>query len=323
MHPALASYHSSLPDAAAAGVPDWVHLLPAGTFSGRDGRGPFHLRDAAAVIAASMQAGKLAIDENHSTDLAAPAGMPSPAKGWIVEMQAREADGAGAPAGIWGRVEWNDAGRSLMAERAYSGISPVFVSAKDGTILSILRAALTNTPNLSQLASLNATEKPTLDIQALRTALGLPDTAADADILTAAAAARQAQVSLHSQQPETERMAATVVQLQTQLSTLQAQIGRDRAAAAIDAAIADGKPIAALRDHYIARHMADPEAVTRELAGLPSINAGGVVLNARKEPDAMSSLTDEDRMTCQRMGLDPVKFAEHKRKLAAGEGSAV
>ena len=74
--------HMLLPN--GDGVPEWVHLVPAGTFSGTDGRGPYRLDDPAAVIAASMAAGKLALDENHSTDLAGPNGQPAPARGWVV-----------------------------------------------------------------------------------------------------------------------------------------------------------------------------------------------------------------------------------------------
>jgi hypothetical protein len=33
--------------------------------------------------------GKMPIDENHATDLAAPEGQPSPARGWIVALNAR------------------------------------------------------------------------------------------------------------------------------------------------------------------------------------------------------------------------------------------
>jgi hypothetical protein len=45
----------------------------------------------------------------------------------------------------------------------------------------------------------------------------------------------------------------------------------------VDAAIRDGKPIPkTLRDHYITRHAAEPGAVEKELAGLPSLHAGGV-----------------------------------------------
>ena len=135
-------------------VPDWVHLTPSGVFRGGDGRGPYRVADAAAVAAASMANGKLPIDENHATDLAAPKGQPSPAMGWIVEMQPR-------PDGIWGRVEWTKTGHRLMSEAGYRGISPVFLHETDGgTIKKILRAALTNNPNLPQLTALNGQRAP-------------------------------------------------------------------------------------------------------------------------------------------------------------------
>ncbi len=77
----------TLHTALDAGVPEWVQLVPAGTFKGADGRGPYTLTNAAAVIAASMAGpnARLPVDENHSTDIAAPKGEPSPARGWIVE----------------------------------------------------------------------------------------------------------------------------------------------------------------------------------------------------------------------------------------------
>ena len=83
--------------ALGEGVPDWVHLLPAGRSETVDGRGPFTFdaKDAAAVIAASRKSspdGKLVIDINHATDLAAKRGEGAPAQGWIEELQTR-ADG--------------------------------------------------------------------------------------------------------------------------------------------------------------------------------------------------------------------------------------
>ena len=117
----------------AGEVPDWIHLLPTakGELRTFDGRGPYKLADAAAVIAASMAAdprdgGSLLVDENHALELSAPKGGPSPSRGRIVEMQAR-ADG------IWGRVEWSESGRALLAERAYRGISPVIIRRRSGT----------------------------------------------------------------------------------------------------------------------------------------------------------------------------------------------
>jgi len=90
--------------------PDWIQLIPAGSFRGRDGRGPYVLDDPGAVIAATnalrMRAG-IPIDYDHATDFAAPNGNPAPAAGWITEFAIR--DGA-----IWGRVEWTE--RAANAE---------------------------------------------------------------------------------------------------------------------------------------------------------------------------------------------------------------
>jgi phage I-like protein len=174
MKTVVSSLHFQIP---AGEVSEWVHLTPAGTFSGVDGRGPFRLEDAAAVIADSMKAGKLPIDENHATDTAAPEGRPSPARGWIVAMEAR-ADG------IWGKVEWTNSGRELLADKAYRGISPVLLSTKaEGRVLKVLRAALTNDPNLN-LTTLHSRSEPMEFLAKLRQALGLKDDAADDAILT-------------------------------------------------------------------------------------------------------------------------------------------
>ena len=134
----------------AGGAPEWVQLIPAGEFKGIDGRGPYHVANAQAVIASSMARaqGKLPVDENHGTQRAAKLGLGAPARGWIVEMATRED-------GIWGRVEWTEAGRALVGDGAYRGISPVFEHTASGGVVRILSAALTNDPNLSQLATLH------------------------------------------------------------------------------------------------------------------------------------------------------------------------
>ncbi|MGH7935206.1 MAG: phage protease [Candidatus Binataceae bacterium] len=130
--------------AQSAAAPEWIELLPAGDFSGRDGRGPFRLARPAVVVAATralrMEAG-IPIDYDHATDFAAPKGRPAPAAGWIRELQVR----GGA---IWGRVEWTRHGAAAVATREYRYISPVFEYAKNGEVVRLLRAALTNNPNL-------------------------------------------------------------------------------------------------------------------------------------------------------------------------------
>lgn len=312
----------------ADGPPDYIHLVPAGTFRGIDGRGPFRLLDAAAVIAASTLPAP--IDETHATDLAAPNGAPAPARGWIVALEAR-ADG------IWGQVEWTDAGRALVADRAYRGISPAMdVVRKDGTVRRILRASLTNTPNLAQLTTLHA-EGDTVDLLTrLRALLGLDNDADDAAVITAleqvmgdrtmqgqalgavraalnvgadagAAVILAAVQSQRGQPAAAAALQAEVTTLQSQLAEVRTEAARARAAAVVDDAIRAGKPVRAMRDHYIARHAQEPAAVESELAALPSLHSGGMPAPGER-PDA-DGLTSADRQVIQLMGLDPKDYA--------------
>lgn len=305
---------------AAGTIPEWIHLLPAGTFSGADGRGPYEAGDLAALIAASMEAGKLPVDENHATDLAGKQGLPSPARGWIVRMEARED-------GVWGRVEWTPTGQTLVSEQAYRGISPVFSATKEGgRVVRILRAALTNDPNLD-LKTLHHRSTDMDLLAELRKALSLADTADDKATLEAvkalhakAAAADtalarfakaagapvsvdadalvthlQAQTAKVAGAGDSAKLAETVVQLQTQLDTLKTAAAKVEAERAVDDAIKAGKPVRALRDHYIARHMADPAGVAKELNLLPSLHDGGVkaVKHTRDPLVAADATADE------------------------------
>ncbi len=335
----------------ADGAPEWIHLIPAGTFHGVDGRGPYRVTDAAALIANSFHdADKLPIDENHAIDIAAPKGEPSPARGYIVELAARED-------GIWGRVEWTPAGQALMADHAYRAISPVFEHDKSGRVLRLARAALTNNPNLTQLTALHHNQDSGMDLIArLRAALGQPE--ADEEAIVTAVTANATAVATHASTlasiaqaagvtasggkapdgntivlalqaragdpADAAKLQATVIALQTKLNTLEAGAAEARAIAFVDGAIKDGKPINAIRDRLIAQHQKDPEGVEALVAGLVSINAGGVPGGGKGAPGgAAGELTTEERHTCQKMGLDPAKFLEHRkgREAAAREGA--
>lgn len=295
--------------AALGDVPEWIHLVPAGEFKGADGRGPFVLTNPQAVIERSMRAGKLCLDECHATDLAAPEGRPAPARGWIVEMQSR-ADG------LWGRVEWTSAGRQLMAEQAYRGVSPVMRTAKAAphTVFDVLRASLTNDPNLG-LTSLHQREADTMSFpKELLSRLGLAE-GSDTAAIVAAVAKSLDQVDAHSKTlaaisavtaapkdaagdvlvthlqsvaarakdgGEVGEMRATIVSLQSRLDEVTSVHARERAERVVDQAIAAGKPIKPLRDHYIARHAKDPGGVEKELDALVSVHAGGIVDTPRR-----------------------------------------
>jgi phage I-like protein len=318
---------------ASSVVPEWVHLVPAGTFSGVDGRGPYTLADPAAVIAASMRAIKLPIDENHAIDLSAPNGGPSPARAWIVAMEARDD-------GIWGRVEWNAAGQALMADQAYRGISPALVIEKaTGRVVAIARASLVNDPNLP-LTSLHHRSQSMTLLQMLCAALGLASDASEEAVLDSVKSGQTA-IATHATQlgaiavaaglakdikpdalvtelqsratdaGDVTKLRTTVIALQTQLETVLQSASRSTAERTVDEGIKAGKVgLKPLRDHYIARHMADPAAVSKEIDAMPSLHSGGLSSLPRPGATGAESLSADELRVAELMGVDPAEYAK-------------
>ncbi len=296
-----------LPATDAAGVPEWIHILPAGTFKGVDGRGPYVLRDAAGVIAASMRDahGKLAVDENHATDIGAKIGLPSPAQGWAVELQSRDD-------GIWARVEWNRRGREALADHAYRGVSPVFRHTADGTVTRIVRVSLTNDPNLA-VNSLHHRQETRMDLDQLRSLLGLPATASADDVAACIKkCAATMTMSMHAAQivglgpdatPEAviagvrarvegaSTHAAQVTALQAQVTALTTANARRDAEVAVEQAARDGHVISdVLKTELVALHTSNPEMANKIIAGLPKLPQGQIALHHRQAGSATACL---------------------------------
>lgn len=332
-----------LPDAGQdKPAPEWIHLLPAGSFSGADGRGPYHVKDACRLVEASLEAmaGSGVVDENHATDLATPKGEPAPARGWIVALEAR-ADG------IWGKVDWTRAGLALLADRAYRHISPVIMHLKDGTVTAILRASLVNKPNLRGLAALNQ-ETPMDFMDKLRAALGLGSDADEASVLAGINAARSGtalqaaltdalqpiaraaglaegadakavlagveQLAKTKQTGEgstVKALQAELTEVTTKFTALQTEIATDKATGFVDGAIKAGRVgVKPLRQHYIARHAANPAEVEKEIAALPILGPSGARLDPPISKDGQMALNAEQRQVATMLGIDPKDYAE-------------
>lgn len=180
----IAAHATELPaPAAGQGTPAWVHLLPMGRFQGRDGRGPYVLRDAAhaaQVIAATKKffgGADIPGDFDHQLLYSPQNGKPAPASGWIKELEVRGD-------GIWGRVDWTPRAAEAITAHEYRYLSPVFGHEADGTITKLRAFGLTNTPNLELTAiasqSLSESDEEPMKLSAALTALiaalGLPDT---------------------------------------------------------------------------------------------------------------------------------------------------
>lgn len=176
-----------LPDGAA---PEWVKLFDYGTIRGRDGRGPYVLRDQAhgqqvvATTTAYQKGADLPIDYEHQTQLAAKNGQPAPAAGWIKALEAR-ADG------IYGQVDWTATAAQRIGAKEYRYISPTFAGDgphSTGNVVRIAGAGLTNLPNFTIPAIASQTQGEDMDPQELlkqiRAACGLPADASAEAVVT-------------------------------------------------------------------------------------------------------------------------------------------
>lgn len=124
-------------------APEWVHLLPDGKMTGRDGRN-FELADAVALVLAFQSGGiDLPIDYEHQNDKPeAKLSGPVPAAGWIKELKVDDS-------GLWGRVEWTATAREMIGRKEYRYLSPSFLfHPKTRQIVRLKGAGLVHNPNL-------------------------------------------------------------------------------------------------------------------------------------------------------------------------------
>ena len=319
-------------------APEWVHLLPTlqGAVSTHDGRGPYEVKDAEAIIAASFadsrDAKGLIIDENHATDRQAQIGGQSPARGHIVEMQAR-------PDGIWGRVKWTKAGRELVADGGYRGISPaMFLHADQKTIRAIPRASLVNNANLRGLTPLHMENDP-MTTQLIAAALGLAATATPDEMVVAITTLKTSAPALQSAMTEiglalgvegdapaivaAARLAAKkdgtlIPALQSQVASLQAEVtsltsgnARAKSEAFVDKAITDKRMgiNGANREDWVVLHMADPTRTEGVVLGLMQGNPSGTGVLPPKAKDGTISLNDDQRAAAKALGKTDKEMA--------------
>ncbi len=310
------------------GASAWIELLPAGVFFGRDGRGPFRLDDPAGVIEATralrMEAG-IPIDYDHATDLAAPEGRPAPAAGWIRELQVR--DGA-----IWGRVEWTQRAKLAIRAREYRYISPVFqFEPEGGSVTRLLRAALTNNPNLyltaiAAAAELGGAKDGTMDelLKELRELFQLKPDAAPEEILSRArelcaavygAGGGEPMGALAAADPARFVAVAEYKSALTELNALRAERARERAALTVEDAIRTGRLTPAQREWAVAYAAADFEGFQAFIAKQPAILLSGAEPALRADPAPLSApLTPVENAVCARLGLKHSDYLRRKRE---------
>lgn len=315
-------------------APDWVHLLPRGQFTARDGR-MFDNSDSEAVIATFRQRKiDLPIDYEHQNDRAeARLSGPVPAAGWIDDLELRSD-------GIWGRTKWTARARDLITRREYRYLSPtVNVIKKTGRIVLLKGAGLVHSRAL-HLTALAKEEEPMPEdelIAKIADALGLPPGSTADDVMTfirrfrgllakvtgdAVSPAQMRDLDPAALTPDPAKFVpiATVQAMLSERNTTLATITEERAEARVKDAMARGYLSPAMRGWALALCKSD-EASFEEFLGksIPHfasvVGAAPITTSAKPPPvhllgldDSSRGRSEEEMAICAQLGLDPAEF---------------
>lgn len=145
-------------------LPEWLHLMPFGSWKGHSsGEFEFTEEHAQEAVATFQALGiDIVIDYEHQTQLSAMNGQPAPAAGWIDGLEVRAN-------GLWGHVKrWSADAEAHLKAGHYRYLSPTYRPAQvhprtgDRMGARIVSAALTNLPFLAgDLEPIAATDNPT------------------------------------------------------------------------------------------------------------------------------------------------------------------
>ena len=306
-------------------IPKRIQLLPPGpNITGRDGR-TWIMKDGGAVAAASNAwLPAHSIDENHAVDHKAPRGESSPAFGWFSNVSV-EANGS-----VWADVEWTKRGAEAVANLEYRYISPVILHNEKGEVTSVLRAALSNSPNLD-IKSLNSESpenpaKENRNMDKILAALGLPGTATEDEAAAAiaglktglnAATTQTVDLAAYAPRADLAAMESRAVTAENRLAELNAAKFRTEVETVIDRAIKDRKIAPASKDQYLSLcSTADQlENLKKVFAASPAVIGEGTQAPAGTPPGSQAALNAEETALAAAAGYSP----EEWKKLKEGQ----
>ncbi|MBA5235280.1 peptidase [Pectobacterium aroidearum] len=295
-------------------LPEWLPVIPAGQFTGRDGR-VWVNTNPAGVITASFRYPKLPIDIEHATELKGPKGDEAPAHGWIDELRQR-ADGS-----IEAHVEWTSDGEAIIRGKKYLYYSPAFFFTADGQVTRLSSVGLTNKPNLDLPALNSENTDMTIPVQ-LVTVLGLSATASVDDAVKAIQQIKTSeQVALNrAENPDVTKF-IPIETHQLALNRATEAEGKLKVQAdkeikdLVDLAIKEGKVAPANKDMYLATCRSEDgrKQFAEFVKGAPVI----VSKDQTKKPNPEKNnqeLTDVELATCRAMGISKENFLAAKAK---------
>jgi phage I-like protein len=308
-------------------IPERIMLVPSGkVVKGHDSREWKNPDSKMLALNSNTRLPMLPIDENHSTDLSAPKGGSSPAFGWMKNLCA---DASGS---LWADVEWTERGREALSKKDYRFISPVFSHNEKGEINCILRAALTNSPNLD-LPALNSERLENIKTtevsmnKELLAVLGLPETATDAEALAAVKSLNAAKTAAVTQTDKTavdlaayapradlNAMEERAVAAEKQIAELNAAQLKKDAETAVDEAIKNRKIAPASKEEYLALCATKEglEKVKNIFTNNPVIIGTEPQAPESAPPGSQVSLNSEEAAFAKAAGKTPEEWAKLK-----------
>ena len=301
--------------AEAAGAPEWVQVFPVGpVVATNDGRA-YLISDPAALVATVRAARRwpILVDFDHRSFYDPAMNGASRAAGWANDLDVR--DGA-----IWARVEWTPSAARQIMEREWRYISPEFqADYASGEIIGLSAISLVNRPafQMTALARSRSTSSGDSIMKSIALALGLPETATEAEIAakitatqTELAAARTPSPDRFMPRADYDTVLARATTVEAELAT-QKKLTRDAEVEnVIASAVAGGKITPASREHYVALAATD--------AGLASVRAlvaslQPVIADVSVEGDpakTTGALTPVEQHIARSLGLSAEDFTK-------------
>lgn len=347
MHTALlsAALHLDLEVAATSALPTEFRIFRAGVNKARSNEGghvDYLFDDEAArrVMADAEEYGNdFSLDYNHGAFamLALDPAESGKSAGWY-SLELRKGE-------LWAvNVRWTPKAAEQLSQKEWRFVSPAFSHvAATGRITRLMNVALTNTPRLvkqdalvaaSQTATLPAAPPPppekSMELKNLIALLSLGAQSSEQDVLTALASMQQVQAQSKellalcgaSSMSEAigrvrglQEKAARTDALEAQVAAAAESAKKAELNAVLEKAVADKKVAPAQVAFLSQMGERDIEQLKGYLATLSPL----VATAPTKEPTGGSTgvalLSQAEQFIAQKMGLDPVKFAEHKAKL--------
>jgi phage I-like protein len=295
----------------------WLPMVPAGSFTGKDGRSWVN-DNPDAVVANFVK--KRPFDIEHSTHIKGPAGEPAPAYGWITKVENRNGE-------IWGFTEWNSEGKEMIEQKQYAFYSPAFTfDETTKQVLALASSGLTNDPNLNVPALNRKEDNPMKLPQLIIAALGI-----DAE-----ATAEQAVVAINSLKQDKEvalNRAITpdlnkFIPIETHQVALNravnaesklAEIAEQEIEALVQTAIDEGKVAPANKAMYLGlcRSEGGVEQFSEFVKTAPAI-ATNSQKKLPKDNQGEQKLEEHELAMCRKMGVSHQDFIAAKKQLNVG-----